>query len=129
MPPRRRGAASGAAQSTLAFGAQSRVTKPSTRAATTHQGKNLDSATSVQPTKSTSGTPEPQHVLATAEPTRPHVAELVVRQQATVEHQEPLSVEDQRALKLDTKDLQRYWRKEEQSRMAPRGKSTRLRHS
>ena len=120
MPPRRRGAAS-AAQSTLSFGSQSRVTKPATAPSTLHKAKVLDSPASLRSDKSVSGTPEPQQVLA-SEPSKPHVAELVVRQQATEEHQEPLTEEDQRALKLDVKDLQRYWKKEEQSRKAPRGK-------
>jgi DNA polymerase delta subunit 4 len=44
-----------------------------------------------------------------------------VRQQATAEHQEPLSAEEKRALSLGLNDLQQYWEKEEQSRMAPRG--------
>lgn len=116
MPPRRRTAA--AAQSTLSFGNQSRVTKPSTTPATLHKAKNLDSPLPTD--KSASGTPEPQEVLA-SESTKPHVAELVVRQQATKEHEQPLSAEDKRALKLNRQDLQKYWNKEERSRKAPRG--------
>ncbi|KAJ5584892.1 uncharacterized protein N7459_004692 [Penicillium hispanicum] len=120
MPPRRRGAASAAAQSTLSFGNHSRVTKPSTGPSAIHKTKNLDAPVSIPSDNSVSGTPEPQDVLASAEPTKPHVAELAVRQQAATEHQQPLSAEDQRAMKLGIKDLQRYWKKEEQKRMAPR---------
>jgi DNA polymerase delta subunit 4 len=54
-------------------------------------------------------------------PSKPHVAELVVRQQAAAELKEPVSAEDERAMKLSRKDLQSYWRKEEQNWMAPRG--------
>lgn len=116
MPPRRRAAAG--AQSTLSFGNQSRVTKPSTTPATVHKAKNLDSPLPTD--QSASGTPEPQQVLA-SEPTKPHIAELVVRQQAAKEHDEPRSAEDERALKLSTQDLQTYWNKEEWSRKTPRG--------
>lgn len=107
MPPRRRTAASG--QSTLSFGTQSRVTKPSTAP---RLGKNLD--------KSASGTPEPQDVIV-SQPPKPHVADLVVRQQVKPAAQESLSEEDKRALKMSKQDLNRYWKKEEQGRLAPRG--------
>jgi len=116
MPPRRR--AAGGGQSTLSFGNQSRVTKPSNTPATLHKGKSLDSPLPTD--NSVSGTPEPQQVLA-SEPTKPHVAELVVREQAAKEHEEPQSAEDKRALKLSRPDLQKYWNKEERSRKAPRG--------
>lgn len=121
MPPRRRAAAA-SGQPTLSFGTKSRVTKPSTTPSTLHKAKNLDTPASVPSEKSTSGTPEPQQVLA-SEPSKPHVAELVVRQQAAEEIKEPLSAEDERALKLSKQDIQRYWKKEEQSRKAPRGES------
>ncbi|KAJ5097967.1 hypothetical protein N7532_004968 [Penicillium argentinense] len=107
MPPRRRAAASNAGQPTLSFGTQSRVSKPST--APRHVGKNLE-----EPAASTaSPTPEPQEV------SNPHVAELAVRHQAAAAIQEPRSKEDQRALKLSKQDLNRYWKKEEQGRLAP----------
>lgn len=107
MPPRRRTAAS-TGQSTLSFGSQARVTKPST---VPRLGKNLD--------KSASGTPEPRDVIA-AQPPKPH-AELVVRQQPKPAAQEPLSEQDKRALKMSKQDLNQYWKKEEQGRLAPRG--------
>ncbi|KAF3385295.1 DNA polymerase delta subunit 4 [Penicillium rolfsii] len=115
MPPRRRAAAGG--QATLSFGNQSRVTKPSSTPTAIHKAKILDSPAEVA---SPSGTPEPQQVLADAHPSKPHVAELVVREQAAAERKEPLSAEDERALKLSRKDLQSYWRKEEQKRRTPR---------
>ena len=120
MPPRRRAAAP-RAQPTLSFGNQSRVTKPSSTPTAIHKAKNLDSPLQGSP----SGTPEPQTVLADAHPSKPHVAELAVRQQAAAELKEPLSAEDERALKLGRKDLQSYWKKEEQKRKAPRGEFTR----
>lgn len=119
MPPRRRTAASNA-QATLSFGNQSRVTKPSTAPSTLHKAKNLEAPASIPSDNSVSGTPEPQQIIA-SEPSKPHVAELAVRQQAAAELKEPLSEEDQRALKLSKQDLQRYWEKEEQSRKTPRG--------
>lgn len=118
-PPRRRAAASGG-QSTLSFGNQSRVTKPSTAPSTLHKTKNLEAPAPVPSDNSVPGTPEPQQVIA-SEASKLHIAELVVRQQAAAETKEPLSEEDQRALKLSKQDLHRYWKKEEQSRKAPRG--------
>ncbi|KAJ5488571.1 hypothetical protein N7539_003461 [Penicillium diatomitis] len=116
MPPRRRTAAPRGAQSTLSFGNQSRVTKPSSTPASLHKGKSLDAVQSVSPVS----TPEPQEVLAEAHPSKRHVAELAVRQQAAAELKEPRSVEDEAALKLGKKDLVSYWRTEEQKRKAPR---------
>lgn len=121
MPPRRRDAV-GATQSTLAFGNQSRVTKPSTVPTPINKTKKTDSPASLPSDKSASGTPEPQHVLA-AQPSKPHVAELAVRQQARKEQREPRSEEDTRALKLQYKDLRQYWTQEEKSRGSPRSES------
>lgn len=121
MPPRRRGAAS-ATQSTLAFGNQSRVTKPTTAPTSNLKAKSADSSASIASDKSAPGTPEPQQVLA-AQPSKPHVAELAVRQQAKKEQTEPRSEEDTRALKLQYKDLGRYWTQEEKKRNSPRGES------
>lgn len=117
MPPRRRAAA----QATLSFGNQSRVTKPASTPTAIHKAKNLDSPASVSP----SGTPEPQQILAEAHPSKPHVAELAVRQQAAAERKEPRSAEDEQALKVSKKDLVSYWRKEEQKRKTPRGELSR----
>ena len=117
MPPRRRAAA----QATLSFGNQSRVTKPASTPTAIHKAKTIDSPATVSP----SVTPEPQQVLAEAHASKPHVAELAVRQQAAAELKEPRSAEDEQALKVSKKDLVSYWRKEEQKRKAPRGESNR----
>ncbi|KAJ5497467.1 hypothetical protein N7463_009454 [Penicillium fimorum] len=112
--PRR--AANTRSQSTLSFGTRGRVTKPVT--APSHKAKALDSTP--LPDKSAPATPEPQQLSITPnEPSKPHVAELAVRQQAAVEHQAPLSEEDKRALKLNKQDIWRYWRAQEQTRKAP----------
>ncbi|KAJ5356941.1 hypothetical protein N7517_011550 [Penicillium concentricum] len=112
--PRR--AANTRSQSTLSFGAQGRVTKPVT--APSHKAKALDSTPLSD--NSAPATPEPQQLPVTPnEPSKPHVAELAVRQQAAVEHKTPPSEEDKRALKLNKQDIWRYWRAQEQSRKTP----------
>ncbi|KAJ5783132.1 hypothetical protein N7457_004906 [Penicillium paradoxum] len=120
MPPRRtkNGPANGpSGQSTLSFGSQARVTKPVTTPS--HKAKALDSPALSE--KSASATPEPQQLSVTpTEPSKPHVAELVVRQQAAAEHQAPQSEEDKRALKLTKQDIWRYWQPQEKTRKAPR---------
>jgi DNA polymerase delta subunit 4 len=120
MPPtRRRGGATAARpnQATLSFGSKSRVTKPS-RSTQTQKTKDLEPITASFPDKSV----EPEQATVTsAEPSQPHVAELAVRQQAQAEIQQPLSEEDERAIKITERDLQQYWRKEEGKRRGPRG--------
>lgn len=110
MPPRRRTANNG--QSTLAFGSQARVTKP----VTAPQTKALDSLRTKSPS-----TPEPQ-LSDVPETSKPHFAELVVRQQATTEVQAPHTEEDKRALELNKQDIWRYWRTQDETRLAPPGK-------
>ncbi|KAJ5295781.1 hypothetical protein PENANT_c001G07709 [Penicillium antarcticum] len=118
MPPRRRARNTAAAQSTLSFGNQSRVTKPVT--APTDKAKALDSTPPLS-RKLTSATPEPQNVPASpVEHSEPLVSELVVRPQPTVEKPAPTSEEDKRALKLNKKDVWRYWQSQEETRKAPR---------
>ncbi|EKV15806.1 DNA polymerase delta subunit 4, putative [Penicillium digitatum PHI26] len=103
-------------QSTLSFGG--RVTKPVTTPS--HKAKALD-LTPVLPDKSVSVPPEPQQLSVTPnEPSKPHVAELAVRRQASIEHQAPRSEEDKRALKVNKQDIWRYWQVQEQIRKAPR---------
>jgi predicted lipid-binding transport protein (Tim44 family) len=120
---RRRGgntAASRSGQSTLSFGGKSRVTKPS--ATSTRSQKTKDLAPISAAVSSTEAVPDPDQVpVAPSEPSQPHVAELAVRQQAREEIQQPLSEEDQKAIKITEQELQRYWKKEEQTRKAPRG--------
>ncbi|KAF4214403.1 hypothetical protein CNMCM8980_002540 [Aspergillus fumigatiaffinis] len=119
---RRRGgntAASRSGQSTLSFGGKSRVTKPS--ATSTRSQKTKDLAPISAAVSSTEAVPDPDQVpVAPSEPSQPHVAELAVRQQAREEIQQPLSEEDQKAIKITEQELQRYWKKEEQTRKAPR---------
>lgn len=105
-------------QSTLSFGSQARVTKPVT--APSAKTKNLDALST---SKSISATPEPQR-SATPETTKPHVAELVVREQAAAEVQVPQTEEDKRALRLNKQDIWRYWRTQDQARLAAPGKTT-----
>jgi DNA polymerase delta subunit 4 len=120
MPPRRTGTGPAGSQSTLSFGSRARVTKPVTKPS--QKAKALGSPAPSLSDKSASGTPEPQQAsVIPVEPSKPHVAELVVRQQAAAEHQAPLSEEDKRALKLTKKDIWRYWQAQEQARKAPPG--------
>lgn len=122
MPPaRRRGgqtAAQRSSQSTLSFGSKSRVTKPS---ATTpsQKAKDLDALTILPGKPSHDAVSEPEESPAT--PSEPHVAEIAVKEQAQTEIQQPLTEEEETALKIPEKDLQRYWKQEEAKRMAPRG--------
>ncbi|GAQ03096.1 DNA polymerase delta subunit 4 [Aspergillus lentulus] len=119
---RRRGgntAASRSGQSTLSFGGKSRVTKPSATSTRSQKIKDLEPISAA--VSSTEEAPDPdQAPVAPSEPSRPHVAELAVRQQAREEIQQPLSEEDQKAIKITEQELHRYWKKEEQTRKAPR---------
>lgn len=118
----RRAANKPGSQSTLSFGSRGRVTKPVT--APSQKAKALDSTPALSD-QSASATPEPQQLAVTPnEPSKPHVADLAVRQQAAIEHQAPQSEEDKRALKLNKQDIWRYWQAQEQTRKAPRGESS-----
>ncbi|KAJ5256876.1 hypothetical protein N7478_012980 [Penicillium angulare] len=110
MPPRRRAAA--AAQSTISFGSQSRVTKPSAKQTTTlHKGKKLDDPANL-PAKSKPDAIESQ-IDSASESTTPVVTELVVRQQPSPSRKDPQPAEDKLALSLTKKDLNKYWEKKE----------------
>ncbi|KAK9600327.1 hypothetical protein V6Z92_000411 [Aspergillus fumigatus] len=118
---RRRGntAASRSGQSTLSFGGKSRVTKPSATSTQSQKTKHLEPISAA--VSSTEEVPDPDQVpVAPSEPSQPHVAELAVRQQAQEEIQQPLSEEDQKAIRITEQELQRYWKKEEQTRKVPR---------
>ncbi|EAW16285.1 putative DNA polymerase delta subunit 4 [Aspergillus fischeri NRRL 181] len=119
---RRRGgntAASRSGQSTLSFGGKSRVTKPSATSTRSQKTKHLEPISAA--VSSTEEVPDADQVpVAPSEPSQPHVAELAVRQQAREEIQQPLSEEDQKAIRITEQELQRYWKKEEQTRKAPR---------
>ena len=128
MPPSRRHAAStrhASGQSTLSFGAQARVTKPSTSHASTKKGKDATAAVTeilraTSPASSTTTPPSLQEVVEppAAGSSRPDNA---VRQQVTVEIRQPKSEEDRRAGALTDAEIMRYWEKEEEKRRAPRG--------
>lgn len=60
-------------------------------------------------------------VAPPSETSQPHIAEVVVREQAKSEIEQPLTEEDKRALQITDSDLKKYWRAEEQKRKAPRG--------
>lgn len=129
MPPSRRRGGNAAAspstsQSTISFGSKARVTKPSAPTPAPQKKKDLASCPVVSE-KASNDVAEPQQVpVAPSEPSKPHVAELVVREQAKLESQpqgEPWGEEDKKALGVSEKDLQRYWKQEEQGRIAPRG--------
>ena len=123
MPPtRRRAGNTPATQSTLSFGSTARVTKSSAPTPASQKAKTLEPTTSVVPEKPSNEVAEPQQVpVIPSEPSKPHVAELAVRTQAKEETEQPLGEDDEKALKISEKDLQQYWKKEEQMRKAPRG--------
>lgn len=116
MPPiRRRGGNTSTpsrSQSTLSFGTQSRVTKPLTGPVST-----------AKKTKDLEKDPLPVSLITPVEPPtdeKPHIAELVVREQAKAEVQQPLS-EDERAKTITQDDLRKYWDREQAKRRVPRG--------
>lgn len=135
MPPRRStGRTAPSQQSKLSFGTQSRVTKPSTTLPG-KQIKNIDSVVQELAAKRTSpasaspapepdtALPEQVPVTSSAESSKPHVAELAIREQVREELSQPQTDEDKKALKISEVQIRRYWSEEEKSRKAPRGKS------
>ena len=136
MPPRRStGRTAASQQSKLSFGTQSRVTKPSTTLPG-KQIKNIDpvvqelAAKKLSHTPSASVSPAPQSdtalpeqvsVTSSATSSKPHVAELAIREQVKDELSEPQTDEDRKALKISEAQIRRYWSEEEKSRKAPRG--------
>ncbi|KAL2222246.1 putative DNA polymerase delta subunit 4 [Thermoascus aurantiacus ATCC 26904] len=127
MPPvRRRGgnpAASRAQQSTLSFGSKSRVTKPSAAQAPSKKLKDVEPIVdNVAADTRPADTVEPDQVPVTPPvgSSKPHIAEVVVSEQAKAEVEQPLSEEDKEALKITDADLKRYWEEKEAERKAPR---------
>ncbi|KAF3400798.1 DNA polymerase delta subunit 4 [Talaromyces pinophilus] len=132
MPPRRSiGRTAPSQQSKLSFGTQSRVTKPST----TLPGKQIKNIAPVvqelaaKRTSSASASPAPEPdtafpeqvpVASSAESSKPHVAELAIREQVKEELSQPQTDEDRRALKISEAQIKKYWSEEERSRKAPR---------
>lgn len=126
MPPRRRTGQSATArthQSTLSFGAKSRVTKPSATPVSAKKTKNVDYIIEkpVPETSPDTSVDAQTSVAPPSETSQPHIAEVVVREQAKSEIEQPLTEEDKRALQITDSDLKKYWRAEEQKRKAPRG--------
>lgn len=124
MPPARRRAGNHTAtprssQATLSFGSQSRVTKPS--ATPSQKAKDLDALAILPGKPSHDEISEPDASPAT--PSEPHVAEIAVTDQARTEFQQPLTEEEERALRITDRELRRYWNQEEAKRRAPRGAS------
>ncbi|RAO69496.1 uncharacterized protein BHQ10_005508 [Talaromyces amestolkiae] len=132
MPPRRStGRTAPSQQSKLSFGTQSRVTKPSTTLPG-KQIKNIDSVVQELAAKRTSpasaspapepdtALPEQVPVTSSAESSKPHVAELAIREQVREELSQPQTDEDKKALKISEVQIRRYWSEEEKSRKAPR---------
>ena len=112
MPPRGKSQpARQGAQSTLAFGNKSRVTKPSLPILSAKK----QAATSTVQVK----TPESPAVEVEAKPT---VGNIVIQQQAEQEiHAVSRSPEEERAAKVSDVQLKRYWQQRESERKAPRG--------
>ena len=136
MPPRRStGRTAPSQQSKLSFGTQSRVTKPSTTLPG-KQIKNIDAVVqelAAKRTSSASASPAPEAdtafpeqvpVASSAESSKPHVAELAIREQVKEELSQPQTDEDKRALKISEAQIKKYWSEEERSRKAPRGISS-----
>ena len=99
------------AQSTLAFGNKSRVTKPSLPILSAKK----QAATSTVQVK----TPDSPVVEVEAEPT---AEDSVVQKQAEEEiHIVSRSPEEERAAKVSDVQLKRYWQQRESERKAPRG--------
>ncbi|EED13146.1 DNA polymerase delta subunit 4, putative [Talaromyces stipitatus ATCC 10500] len=133
MPPRRStGRTASGQQSKLSFGTQSRVTKPSTTAPG-KQIKNIDPTIDQEITKKASSPspsaspatpdtafPEQVPVTSSTASSKPHVAELAIREQAKEELSQPQTEEDRRALKISEAQIRKYWNEEEHSRKAPR---------
>ncbi|OKL57452.1 hypothetical protein UA08_07226 [Talaromyces atroroseus] len=122
MPPRRatRTTAS-SGQSKLSFGAQSRVTKPSTTA----PGKQVKNTVPIVQEISKTSPPDtalPQQipVSSSAASSEPHVAEVAIREQAKDELSQPASKEDRKALEISEAQITQYWNNEEHNRIAQR---------
>lgn len=116
MPPRRSNGRSAAGpkksqqQSTLSFGAKSRITKPTT-------------STPGKPSKSVSE-PAAKEIIAEATtpetPASPELSEEPIP--PVTEEPQPQTEEERRALQITDAQLRKYWSNEEKSRKTPRGR-------
>lgn len=129
MPARRStGRTASSQQSKLSFGTQSRVTKPAATAPgkqikdpiVSENAKQSSVSASPSPAPDTS-IPEQVPVTSSAESSKPHVAELAIREQVKEELSQPQTEEDKKALKVSDAQIRRYWDNEERKRLAPRG--------
>ncbi|KAL1971356.1 hypothetical protein VTN77DRAFT_308 [Rasamsonia byssochlamydoides] len=122
MPPRRRtGQSATTRQSTLSFGSKSRVTKPSSTSVSAKKIKDVDYIDEAVSKASLDTSVDAQALVAPPSGlSQPHIAEVVVREQAKSEIEKPLTEEDRRALKITDADLKKYWKAEEEKRKAPR---------
>ncbi|PGH17091.1 hypothetical protein AJ80_04964 [Polytolypa hystricis UAMH7299] len=127
MPPTRRRSGNAAisrnspAQSTISFGAKSKISKPTSGHLPGKKAKDVvDVVRSVSPESAkpvTSDIEEPAQEKPTPGSSR---SELAVREQARVAIRQPKSAEDLKAETLTDKDIKLYWTKEEENRIAPR---------
>lgn len=112
MAPRGKSqAARRGAQSTLAFGSKSRVTKP---ALPIHSGK--------KPSTDGSEDAKPAKPSITEVEAKPTVTDVVIQEQAEEEIQKvSQSPQEELAVKVGDNQLKQYWRAREAERKAPRG--------
>lgn len=98
------------------------MTKPTSAPSTTKKAKDIEPISDVEKASDVdTSDPDQAPVAHRKSFSVPHIAELVVREQAKAEAEQPLSEEDRRALKVTEADLKRYWQNEEAKRKAPRG--------
>ncbi|PGH03477.1 DNA polymerase delta subunit 4 [Blastomyces parvus] len=149
-PPTTRRRSGNSAQSTLSFGAQHKVSKPTTTTLAGKKGKKSTDGSSAVPAPVTelrqrsasgSASPAPESPLeptsppATTKETAQHPPEIepeqkpvaassrsenIISEQARAELRLPKSEEDRRAAALTEGDIRRYWENEEAGRLAPR---------
>lgn len=130
-------------QSTLSFGAQHKVSKPTTTSSSSLAGKKGKQTADVTELRqrSVSGSASPALVTSPAsvssppaavqyhteiEPEQKPVASSlqsanIITEQARAELRLPKSEEDRRAEALTERDIKKYWENEEAGRLAPRG--------
>ncbi|OJD27937.1 hypothetical protein ACJ73_00665 [Blastomyces percursus] len=131
-------------QSTLSFGSQHKISKPTTTTLAGKKGKKTSDVSSPvtelrQRSASGSASPSPDSALKHTSPTaaepiqhpteiepeqKPVASSLrsenIISEQARVELRLPKSEEDSRAEALTEGDIKRYWENEEAGRLAPR---------
>ncbi|KKZ67187.1 hypothetical protein EMCG_07132 [[Emmonsia] crescens] len=148
MPTTTRRRSGNSSQSTLSFGAQHKVSKPTTTSSSSladKKGKHTADVTELRQ-RSVSGSASPALVTSPASVSSPpaaataaaavqHHAEIepeqkpvasslqsanIITEQARAELRLPKSEEDRRAEALTERDIKKYWENEEAGRLAPR---------